>query len=107
MPDKCPRCGSNNIIGYMGEYECMDRGYRFKLLALRRWMGARSPVRKLIVIAVILVVLPWLILLLIPANAPTDVRNVFAGVSSALFIASGLYILFLILYAVLRIAFKK
>ena len=108
MPDKCPRCGSSNIIGYMDEYEYMDCGYRFKLLAPRKMDGgARSPVRKLIVIAVILVVLPWLILLLTPAIAPNDVRNAFAGVFSALFIASGLYILFLILYAVLRIAFKK
>jgi ABC-type nickel/cobalt efflux system permease component RcnA len=59
------------------------------------------------VIAVILVVLPWLILLLIPANAPTDVRNVLVGVSTILIVASGLYILFLTLYKVLRIAFKK
>jgi len=30
MPERCPRCGSGNIIGYMGEWECMDCGYRFK-----------------------------------------------------------------------------
>lgn len=86
----------------------MDCGYRFKLLAPRKMDGgARSPVRKLIVIAVILVVLPWLILLLTPAIAPNDVRNVLSLFAGFLFIASGLYILFLILYAVLRIAFKK
>jgi hypothetical protein len=30
MVDKCPKCGSGNIIGYMGEWECMDCGYKFK-----------------------------------------------------------------------------
>ena len=27
--NRCPKCGSGNIIGYMGEYECMDCGYKF------------------------------------------------------------------------------
>ena len=26
---RCPKCGSGNIIGYMGEYECVNCGYRF------------------------------------------------------------------------------
>jgi len=26
---RCPKCGSGNIIGYEGEYECMDCGYSF------------------------------------------------------------------------------
>jgi len=30
-PDRCPKCGSTNIIGYMGEYECMDCGYKFTI----------------------------------------------------------------------------
>ena len=30
-PERCPKCGSSNIIGYMGEYECMDCGYKFRL----------------------------------------------------------------------------
>jgi TM2 domain-containing membrane protein YozV/DNA-directed RNA polymerase subunit RPC12/RpoP len=30
MSSRCPRCGSGNIIGYMGEWECMDCGYKFK-----------------------------------------------------------------------------
>ena len=25
----CPRCGSSNIVGYKGEWECMDCGYKF------------------------------------------------------------------------------
>jgi len=28
---KCPKCGSGNIIGYMGEWECMDCGYKFRI----------------------------------------------------------------------------
>jgi len=27
--EKCPRCGSGNIVGYKNEYECMDCGYKF------------------------------------------------------------------------------
>ena len=27
----CPKCGSNNVIGYMGEYECMDCGHKFRI----------------------------------------------------------------------------
>jgi len=27
----CPKCGSTNIIGYMGEYECMDCGHKFRI----------------------------------------------------------------------------
>lgn len=27
----CPKCGSGNIVGYMGEYECMDCGYKFRI----------------------------------------------------------------------------
>jgi len=28
-PERCPKCGSGNIIGYEGEWECMDCGYKF------------------------------------------------------------------------------
>ena len=28
-PERCPRCGGGNIIGYKGKWECMDCGYRF------------------------------------------------------------------------------
>ena len=31
MSVKCPKCGSGNVIGYHGEWECMDCGYKFKL----------------------------------------------------------------------------
>lgn len=27
---KCPKCGSGNIVGYKGVWECMDCGYKFK-----------------------------------------------------------------------------
>jgi len=30
-PERCPRCGGGNIIGYKGEWECMDCGYKFSL----------------------------------------------------------------------------
>ena len=30
-PERCPKCGSSNVIGYKGEYECMDCGYKFRL----------------------------------------------------------------------------
>lgn len=26
---KCPKCGSGNVIGYMGEWECMNCGHKF------------------------------------------------------------------------------
>ena len=26
---RCPRCGSSNVIGYKGEWECMDCGYKW------------------------------------------------------------------------------
>jgi len=29
-PTRCPKCGSGNIIGYEGEWECMDCGYKFR-----------------------------------------------------------------------------
>jgi len=31
-PERCPKCGSSNIIGYKGEYECMDCGYKFGII---------------------------------------------------------------------------
>lgn len=31
MSVRCPKCGSNNVIGYMGEWECMVCGYKFVL----------------------------------------------------------------------------
>jgi uncharacterized protein (DUF983 family) len=27
---KCPRCGSGNVVGFEGEWECFDCGYRFR-----------------------------------------------------------------------------
>lgn len=26
---RCPRCGSSNVIGYKGEWECMNCGYKW------------------------------------------------------------------------------
>ena len=26
---RCPRCGSGNVIGYKGEWECMNCGYKW------------------------------------------------------------------------------
>jgi uncharacterized protein (DUF983 family) len=27
---KCPKCGSGNVVGFEGEWECFDCGYRFR-----------------------------------------------------------------------------
>ena len=35
-PERCPKCGSSNIIGYKGEYECMDCGYKFTISAPKK-----------------------------------------------------------------------
>ncbi|GBC72093.1 hypothetical protein HRbin02_01885 [Candidatus Calditenuaceae archaeon HR02] len=29
VPDRCPRCGGYNIVGYTGIYDCFDCGYKF------------------------------------------------------------------------------
>jgi hypothetical protein len=95
----------------MGEWECMDCGYKFKLstfdtVSKKIDSGGRTPIRKLITVAVVLIASPWLLLLL-SELFPYNVRGVFGAVSAFLFIMSGLYILLLIVYAILRIAFKK
>jgi len=28
-PDRCPKCGGYNVVGYMGVYECIDCGQKF------------------------------------------------------------------------------
>lgn len=28
---RCPRCGSGNVVGYAGEWECFDCGHKFRL----------------------------------------------------------------------------
>ena len=113
MPVRCPKCGSGNVVGYMGEWECMDCGYRFRLptsytVPRRADIEKGSPVGKLIMVAVALAVLPWLIMLLIPLlDHSKNVGGILATIASSLFIVFGLYIFFLILYAILRIAFKR
>jgi len=44
MSVKCPKCGSGNVVGYHGEWECMDCGYRFKLpsMAMQHGGSGRS-----------------------------------------------------------------
>ena len=27
---RCPKCGSGNVVGYQGVWECMDCGYKFR-----------------------------------------------------------------------------
>ena len=97
MPERCPRCGSGNIVGYMGEWECMDCRYRFKLptsytVPRRADIRKRAPVGKLIMVAVILAVLPWLIILLTPLlDHSKNVGGILATIASSLFIVFGLY----------------
>jgi quinol-cytochrome oxidoreductase complex cytochrome b subunit len=113
MSVRCPKCGSGNVVGYMGEWECMDCGHRFRLptsytVPRRADIGKRSPVGKLIMVAVALAVLPWLIIFLIPLlDHSKNVGGILATIASSLFIVFGFYILFLILYAILRIASKR
>jgi len=95
----------------MGEWECMDCGYKFKLstshtISKKVSSRERVLVRRLVMIAAVLVVSPWLLILLIPLF-PYEIRLPIGGVVAILLIASGLYILLLILYAILRLAFKK
>jgi ribosomal protein L37AE/L43A len=26
----CPKCGSGNVVGFAGEWECFDCGHKFK-----------------------------------------------------------------------------
>jgi len=35
MSVRCPKCGSGNVVGYMGEWECMDCGCKFRLSTSR------------------------------------------------------------------------
>lgn len=42
MSVRCPRCGSGNVVGYHGEWECMDCGYRFKLTSTVAQRGGPS-----------------------------------------------------------------
>ena len=47
---RCPRCGSENIVGYENEYECMDCGYKFVIsqtgVKERSYMPIRRPLGK-------------------------------------------------------------
>ena len=45
-PERCPRCGSGNIIGYKGEWECMDCGYKFLPSQERGLEGRKPPARE-------------------------------------------------------------
>jgi hypothetical protein len=42
MSVRCPRCGSGNVVGYMGEWECMNCGYKFKLPTPPTYYGRPS-----------------------------------------------------------------
>jgi TM2 domain-containing membrane protein YozV len=35
MSVRCPKCGGGNVVGYMGEWECMDCGCKFRLSTSR------------------------------------------------------------------------
>ena len=47
---RCPRCGSENIVGYENEYECMDCGYKFVIsqtgVQERSYIPIRRPLGK-------------------------------------------------------------
>ena len=30
----CPKCGSSNVVGFAGEWECFDCGYKFKIVTV-------------------------------------------------------------------------
>jgi rubredoxin len=42
MSVRCPKCGGGNVVGYMGEWECMDCGYKFKLPTPPTYYGRPS-----------------------------------------------------------------
>jgi len=42
----CPKCGSGNVIGFAGEWECFDCGHKFGITTVSARTPPRAPARK-------------------------------------------------------------
>ena len=74
----CPKCGSSNVVGYKGVYECFNCGYKFKMDSPREFRGKPFDVFRLISIILFLAALVLFTYAAIVTNilGPIEVRVV-------------------------------
>jgi len=74
----CPKCGSSNVVGYKGVYECFNCGYKFKIVSSEEFQAKSFDVFRLISIILFIAALALFTYAAIVTNilGPIEIRVV-------------------------------